>query len=195
MNHLQIMRLKALGNEEVNMTILLAVHCAPIMKGSKAANIITVTREELFQIDYLLRDTGISSYPLKIREDKVILYLYREKKLNAYLGTVEVKKFLWEYGYYEEGIQGKLDRLSERVSLYGDGKIEFPHEIGIFLEYPLNDVKGFIENEGKNYIFSGYWKVYHNVQRARQLFQRYDAERETAVREVALGRTIREIAV
>ena len=37
-----------------------------------------------------------------------------------------------------------------------------PHEIGLFLGYPLCDVKGFIYNNGKNYKFSGPWKVYDN---------------------------------
>lgn len=41
----------------------------------------------------------------------------------------------------------------------------FPHEIGIFLGYPLDDVIGFIEH--KPYYLVGDWKVYQNVNEAK----------------------------
>lgn len=191
----EIMDFKASGNEEKNMALLLAVHCAPVIKGSKAANIMTVTRKEFARIDCLLKGTNISHCFLNVGEDKAILYLYRENKLKEYLRSAENRAFLKDYGYNAKSIRDMLDRLSDRICMYSDGKIDFPHEIGIFLGYPLKDVKGFIENEGRNFIYLGYWKVYHDVQGAVRLFERYDEEREKAVKEVVLGKTIREIAV
>ena len=88
-----------------------------------------------------------------------------------------------------------LNRLSERIDLYSDGTMQFPHEIGAFLGYPVMDMKGFIEHNGKDFVFSGYWKVYHDVQGAVKLFQRYDEERRQTIREVIMGKSIREIAV
>ena len=38
--------------------------------------------------------------------------------------------------------------------------MKFPHEIGIFLGYPLADVAGFIRNKGRNCKCIGTWKVY-----------------------------------
>lgn len=191
----EIMKLKTFGSEESNMAILLAIHCAPILKGVKVANIMTVTKRESAQIALLLQETAISSCVLETGGDKEILYLYREKELIRYLERREIKDFLSGFGYPKTDLKGKLNRLSKRVSLYSDGTIGFPHEIGVFLGYPLMDVKGFIENEGKNYEYLGYWKVYHNVQGAIRLFRIYDEERKRAVKEVVLGKTIREIAV
>lgn len=191
----EIMEFRASGSEENNMALWLALHCAPVIKGSKAANIITVTRKEALQIRRLLKGTNLSYCFLNAGTDKVILYLYRPSELEVYLKKAEVSKFLKSYGYLESGIQEMLERLSKRIRLYGDGRIDFPHEIGVFLGYPLKDVKGFIENEGKNFVYLGYWKVYHDVQGAIRLFKRYDKERDDAVREVVLGKTIREIAV
>lgn len=49
----------------------------------------------------------------------------------------------------------------------------FPHEIGIFLDYPLQDVKGFIENKGKNSKYNGLWKVYGDKDASMKLFEKY----------------------
>ena len=50
---------------------------------------------------------------------------------------------------------------------------EYPHEIGIFLGYPLEDVVGFIENRGWNYTCCGYWKAYGDPAAAQKCFDRY----------------------
>ena len=62
-----------------------------------------------------------------------------------------------------------VERLKERIRQLED----FPHEIGLFLSYPIEDVLGFIENRGKNYILNGYWKVYGNEEEARKSFFKY----------------------
>lgn len=191
----EIMNIKESGSEEKNLAVLIAMHCAPIIKGSKAANIMTVTEKEFDIIRFLLQGTNISYRFLRGDEDKGILYLYREKELKEYLGMEEVRSFLRGCGYQEDDMEAMLKRLSGRIGRYHGGKMQFPHEIGIFLGYPLMDVKGFIENAGKNFIYMGYWKVYHNVQEAVRLFRKYDEEREEAVKEIILGKTIKEIAV
>lgn len=183
------------GSRETNLALLIAMHCAPLMKKLAMANLLTLTRKEAVGIRALLSKTGISYRFLSSKGDKVILYLYREQELSAYLQSEKVQEFLKEYGYPEEDTEGLIQKLSERIRLYGNGQTDFPHEIGIFLGYPLPDVKGFIENEGKNFAYMGYWKVYHNVQEAAKLFRRFDRERELAVREVIMGKTIQEIAV
>lgn len=46
----------------------------------------------------------------------------------------------------------------------------FPHEIGLFLGYPVEDVKGFIENKGENCVKCGAWKVYCNPEEKMHFF-------------------------
>ena len=65
-------------------------------------------------------------------------------------------------------IDEKLSLLERRISCGS-----FPHEIGIFLGYPLDDVLGFIENKGENCLFCGFWKVYSEPERARRTFEKY----------------------
>ncbi|MBO5470555.1 MAG: DUF3793 family protein [Lachnospiraceae bacterium] len=191
----EIMKLRTSQDEEVRMALLLAIHCAPILSGSKAANIMTVTVHEFDRIGYLLQGTGIRYRFLKTKGDKGILYLYREKRLRQYLEQEEIQEFLSEYGYDEVNIAKMLNLLSKRIQMYNDQDAVFPHEIGVFLEYPLGDVKGFLANEGKNFMYSGYWKVYQDLQGAVRRFIQYDMERELTIQALMQGKTIREIAL
>ncbi len=191
----EIMRLRNTCNAEMNISIQLALHGAPIIKGIKIANLISVAAKEIESIHKILSGTNICYRVLKTGDEHVILYLYRKKELKKYIFSADIREFLELYGYTENNIDEMLQRLSDRIMLHKNGKAEFPHEIGIFLGYPLMDVKGFLENSGENFSYVGYWKVYHNVQGALRLFQKYDEEREKTVREVMLGKTIREIAV
>ena len=191
----EIMKLRTSQDEEAKMALLLAIHCAPILSGSKAANIMTVTVHEFDRIGYLLQGTGIRYRFLKTKGDKGILYLYREKRLRQYLEQGEIQEFLSEYGYDQVDIAKMLNLLSKRIQLYNDQEAVFPHEIGVFLEYPLGDVKGFLANEGKNFMYSGYWKVYQDLQGAVRRFIQYDMERELTIQALMQGKTIREIAL
>ena len=62
------------------------------------------------------------------------------------------------------------------------------------LDYPIDDVKCFIEQDGKDSLFSGYWKVYNNPGRAKMIFWAYDKAKTSAVNEYLIGKSIRDIA-
>lgn len=107
--------------------------------------------------------------------------------------------FLKKRGYLQEGEDNSfcifcvLSRLSARVREYYRTKEKFPHEIGVLLGYPTADVEGFIKNEGKNCLFTGYWKVYQNEQKAKCIFAAFDEVREVTVREVLEGKELLHI--
>ena len=63
-----------------------------------------------------------------------------------------------------------LDKLAQRCK----GASGFPHEIGVFLDYPVEDVKGFILHKGCGFKLCGYWKVYGDEEQARSTFKKYD---------------------
>ena len=76
--------------------------------------------------------------------------------------------------------------------MYTDGKCGFPHEMGLILGYPIEDVIGFIENEGKNYLCNGYWKVYHNAPAKQRVFDNYKKATETIIKLVSSGVSVRK---
>lgn len=86
-------------------------------------------------------------------------------------GTAGNPAFLLRYGYTADmDLAACLMRLQNRIA----EKPEFPHEIGIFLGYPLEDVDGFITHQGENCKLCGCWKVYGNVEQARRTFASYE---------------------
>ena len=81
-----------------------------------------------------------------------------------------------------------MEQLGERIKQ--SGQCQFPHEIGVFLGYPLEDVKGFIENKGKNFLYSGYWKVYSDVERAKSYCRHWEQVRDRLLQVMDTGKTI-----
>ena len=77
-----------------------------------------------------------------------------------------------------------LQIMNLRFEGYQHGSAEFPHELGIFLGYPLADVKGFIEHNGKDFLYQGYWKVYENVEERKKMFSIYNVVKEEFIREM-----------
>ena len=69
---------------------------------------------------------------------------------------------------------------------------EFPHEIGLFLDYPAADVEAFMTGAAECKL-RGYWKVYCDVEAARERFACYDACRQCMLRMLAAGSTISQL--
>ena len=191
----EIIKIRDSKDVEQNLLLLLAMHCAPLLKRMAVANVLTLSRKQALGIKGMLKNTEIECYILKADCGRVILYLYRKDILQSCLQQEDVRNFLKKYGYPDKEIVDMLKRLSQRIRLYADGQTDFPHVIGAFLGYPLADVDSFIENRGKNYVYLGYWKVYQDVEQAVKTFRLYDKERERAVQDVIFGKGIREIAV
>ena len=148
-------------------------HCAPTLAGLKTGNIFTVDyrnkrelNEELCRMNSLLNEKGVQMICLRARNRRALIYTYRPGKLKRDLADKEAKKILLESGYWEEHRESRVRKLKERIQEC-EG---FPHEIGLFLGYPPEDVRGFIECCGKQYKICGYWKVYGDQRKAEKQF-------------------------
>ncbi len=160
-----------------NFELKLANHSAPSLLGIKCANLISLNKHEFNIKEQLERfNSKAVKKGLKIKqlcscENRVLIFLYNEKMLSDRLAVAENRDILIRYGYTENMKSDEcLKRLSERIGVNG----EFPHEIGVFLGYPPEDVIGFIENKGKNFKLCGNWKVYGDVKKAKRVFDNYD---------------------
>lgn len=71
----------------------------------------------------------------------------------------------------------------------------FPHEIGVFLGYPLEDVKGFIANKGKNCESCGMWKVYCNKEEKHKMFRKLEKCKEVYLQVFHEGRELSRMIV
>ena len=118
----------------------------------------------------------------------MLILVYRRSKLMDCIGQKEITDFLKSCGYSENtGLETYLTKLSKRIS----DSSEFPHEVGAFLGYPIEDIYGFINH--KNCKYTGYWKVYGNVERAKMLFKKYDSCRSAVVGRMNMGKSLTDM--
>ena len=155
----------------------LAFHTAPTLLGIKCASLFSLSSSE-FDLEFHSRyfnlraaALGLASRILCRCQNRSLLLVYSREQLANRLSDGAARAILERFGYTSEmTVEECLDRLSERI---GDGG-SFPHEIGIFLGYPVEDVVGFIENKGENFKLCGAWKVYGSVENAQRTFADYD---------------------
>lgn len=177
----------------VNMKVLdmqLAFQCAPVLMNYKISNLLIVEKEKIKQVVQLFQKTQLSCRLLMVSEEKSAFLVYRESELVSYLERAEVWALMEAFGYENRQLSKILKEFSRRYTQYVQADGEFPHEMGLLLGYPVEDVVGFIQNEGENFLYSGYWKVYTNLSEALEHFERYNQAKETAVRMISEGKDI-----
>lgn len=151
-------------------------HSAPTLAGLKTANLFWYSwkkqegpEEDLKTWKEVLREKGLDLQVLKEKKSRVLLYVYRVSDLQKDLDREKTRKMLAAEGYLSFSTEDAVKTLKQRLTR----EENFPHEIGLFLGYPEDDVEGFISNQGKNCKCSGCWKVYCNECDARKTFCRY----------------------
>jgi hypothetical protein len=120
-----------------------------------------------FNRRYLSR--GLCLLPLRFTEGKALLYLYRPAALRRDLRGQTAEALLADAGYPCGSCVRCVAQLVRRMR----GSAEFPHEVGLFLSYPPEDVKGFINHCAGGFKCAGLWKVYGDEEKARSLFEKY----------------------
>ena len=177
---------------------MLIRHCSPTLAGLKTANLFGchyATREEMCEdirsLNRLLSPKGLRVIPLQFQNQRALIYIYRPALLEQDLASCESAALLKQEGYQTESCNRHLANLRRRLHEQND----FPHEIGLFLGYPPEDVRGFMENEAENCKAVGYWKVYGNVTKALDTFARFRQCTETYLQELARGASLERLAV
>ena len=172
--------------------------CAPTLAGIKTGSMFNCeydSREEmaseLRELNRIFSRNGMCILPLRYHNGKALLYLFRPGFLQEDFRNRDAREILDEAGYKGMPYQQCIRQLIRRI---GDGQ-EFPHEIGLFLSYPPEDVRGFIENHAQNYKFVGYWKVYGDEEKARRTFEQYRKCTDSYCRRIRAGYPLAELAV
>ncbi len=176
---------------------LVGFHCTPTLAGIKCANLFSLKdparfdiRNELSRLNRHFNPRGIYLKELCRCPSNILILVYHHRLLCRTLSCDQTQALLAEEGYpLSLGLDALLAHLALRLSLQDD----FPHEIGIFLGYPLADVIGFRSNHGKNYKLSGYWKVYGDAQEAVLLFEKFTRCRNNVCSRISDGMSLKQI--
>ncbi len=156
-------------------TYELLLHCSPTLANLKTGNLFAVSYPSFQELNTRVGDKNAQLNPkgvyislLRVGNGRALVYVYRKSRLLERLNSEPVQKFLMKQGYTDFSLEGSLNFLKECLK-----NSDFPHEIGVFLGYPLEDIKGFVKHKGRNFHCSGFWKVYHNPENAQKLFSQY----------------------
>ena len=171
---------------------------SPTLAGLKTASLFSVPytdlaglSRELGRCRRVLAGKGLTLRVLRRWPGRVLVYVYRPDCLCRDLAQPGVKAFLRRQGYSALEPEQALGRLCRRLRAGG----EFPHEIGLFLDYPLEDVVGFVENQGKNCKCVGCWKVYGDAQAAKRRFAQFKACQRAYDQAYRRGKTLAQLTV
>ncbi|NQS76038.1 MAG: DUF3793 family protein [Peptococcaceae bacterium] len=152
---------------------------ASTIRGKKPSTLLAFSRrrKNVFSLWHcykqeICKKFNLDYYELKNTAETVTVLFYKQKILERVLNKKNNLCFLNSLGYQDAvNLEAKLGLLKNKFAS------TCPHEVGIFLGFPVEDVIGFIMNKGKNYLLAGHWKVYLNRERAEMLFEIYDQAR------------------
>ena len=177
---------------------MLVCYCSPTLAGLKTGSLFScpysskkMMIKEIRSFNQKLVKKGIRILPVRIFDKRVLVYVYRSENLKRDFSDEKVRALLKCKGYDCANPSQCIYRLIQK--LYNNQ--DFPHEIGLFLGYPAEDVKGFIENKATCSKCSGCWKVYGDEQAAMTLFQKYKKCTEIYYRKWKSGVAIERLTV
>ncbi len=150
--------------------------CSPTMAGLKTGSLFSCTfesRDELLKsirrFNRIFSSRGVRLLPLRIGERRALIYMYRPDRLRRDLKDDLAGRLLSERAYPSASPGQCVAELRRRL----DRNKDFPHEIGLFLGYPAEDVDGFIRCGARAAKRSGAWKVYGDEEEAAKKFALY----------------------
>ncbi len=177
---------------------LLVTHCSPTLAGLKTGSLFiceySTEREligDLSRLNSVFVPKGLRIVTLRLHDGKALLYLYRPQKLSQDLKNDVAKRLLVKNDYHCRNSDECVVKLRQRLK-HSD---EFPHEIGLFLGYPPEDVCGFIENHAENFKLVGCWKVYGDVEKAKKTFAKYKKCTDVYKRQYKSGKSVERLTV
>ncbi len=161
-------------------------HCSPTFAKIKASSLFKLSfkslsekhklEAELRSLTQLLDSQGFKLFILQTTQKYIQVLLYHHALLEQLLQKAEIKQFLASYSYHYKDSNEALEQLKMRVHR----SKSFPHEIGVFLAYPLNEVQAFIQHHScpqaashNNPVCAGAWRVFCDKNASERCFMRY----------------------
>lgn len=172
----------------------LALESAEVLHGEKPANLVSIPNRRrscgrnLYELWHehgteVVSASGLAARELADRGDSVLLLLYSPRLIEELLKRPSVTTVLKKAGYTGFSSVGQiLDEISARISAS-----EFPHEIGVFLGYPLKDVAAFMGLASIPFSCQGPWKIFGDPRPSLRLAERFRCCRIAMAQRLAAG--------
>lgn len=140
-----------------------------------------------------LAQDGVRLVWLAERPEGPMLLAWRPDRVASLLGDARSREFLVRAGLPSDGAETLVSALVGRLRAYYAGRRDFPHELGLVLGYPVEDVEGFMADGGRNAVACGRWKVYGDPAVARRRFEELGRAERRCRQLYAEGVPVREL--
>ena len=125
--------------------------------------------------------------PLKKSDGRFLFFVYDKTLLEKVCSIQPNADYLASKGYpVKKGFNAILSELLHRLA----GDESFPHEVGLFLGYPLEDVIGFESKSAEGFKYSGIWKVYGDKEQAMHAMNLYKSCTQTCMKLLWTGLSV-----
>lgn len=162
------------------LAAFLALGTAEVLAGVKPANLLRINNRHypcgrnMYQLwqqygHELLVNSPIVAATMRSSDSGVLLLLYSPTLLQRRLNSRSARTFLHSLSYRDPHNINKT--LADLTSHFVDD--EFPHEIGLFLGYPLKDVTAFMGRTKLTATAQRLWKIYGHPRRSIALADLY----------------------
>lgn len=182
-----------LMNEDEKLFFHLATHIAPVLKGLRSSTLVCFRSHTAYdrawqrQKDLVLSQLPLAFYPLDSDQGHRRLFFYDPEALSHTLNQQAVQQLLATRGYQMmDSVYALLTQLACRF------RETCPHEVGLFLGYPVADVYHFIHG-GKPCLKTSYWKVYTCNDQVQETFDALDQERNRILNALEQGQSVYHI--
>lgn len=153
----------------------------PVILGSKPSEILNISLSDnnkeykINEIKLFFKNCSRLSYEIIYKENGEIKVLFMNKNvLSKIFDDKKCVNFLKFIGYPSNyDLNNYINFLIERLK-----DNNFPHEIGVFLGYPLKDVVGFMGYGNYKLQKTKYWRVYGNVEVSDEIYNRFLIDRQ-----------------
>ena len=156
--------------------ILFVRYCSPTLAGLKPGSMFSSSYETMEELTKYVESSnrtlgpkGVRVVILRCGDGRALIYVFRPTAVQKVLQDPRAVALLEKRGYEKMQVENCICTLASRIQQGG----EFPHEVGLFLGYPPEDVEGFIENKACNQKCVGCWKVYGDEEAAQKKFALY----------------------
>ncbi len=161
----------------------IALEAAEVLDGIKPANLVQLRNRRqpcgrnLLQLwehhsADLLALSPLKALVLNRKSGGNLMLFYDPKLLENHLRTPEIIRFLAKCGYQDPcNLPKSLHELRRRFHR----STEMPHEIGLFLGYPLKDVAGFMGTGNQPCTDCRMWRIYGDPAPSIALSERFAA--------------------
>ena len=173
-------------------------YCAPTLAGLKTGSLFSYKASEdediettIKVLNLILENKGLKMFSMGEKNGRTLVYVYRPDLLKRDVQEDAAHNLLRSLGYESKNLTQLLNDLTKRMV----AEEEFPHEIGLFLGYPSEDVIGFIRNKGKCQKMNGRYKVYGDTESAVEKFKKYECCTECYKRHMDCGYSFCDLCV